>query len=222
MVPPVMKAPEEAARARTSARAAEHAQLEPAPRVLLVVDMLNPLQFDGAAALARPAVRAAGVIAALKRHLAADGVPAVYVNDNWGRWHADFAAIVAQCRACGGSAATLARRLAPGPHDLTLLKPRHSAFYGTPLALLLQQMGTRELVLTGVATDLCLMFTAMDAFERGFQLWIPSDCTAAESSARKRAALDWMGRALQARIDPAPSGGMPFAAVQHSLKSIEA
>jgi nicotinamidase-related amidase len=198
--PSIMKAPEDAARERSSARAAEPSQLEPAPRVLLIVDMMNPLRFDGAADLARPALRAATAIAALKRRCAAAGVPTVYVNDHVGRWQSDFAAVVAHCHALGGESAQLAQRLAPGPDDLTLLKPRHSAFYGTPLALLLDQMAARELVLTGVATDLCVMFTAMDAYERGFRLAIPADCTAAESASRKRTALAWMERALQARI----------------------
>lgn len=181
-------------------------ELPRAPRVLLIVDMLNPLRFDGADALARPAVRAATAIALLKRRLHQQGVPALYANDNVGLWRADFDAVVARCRSCRGEAAALARRLAPLPHDLTLLKPRHSAFHATPLALLLEKMGTREVVLTGVATDLCLMFTAMDAYERGYRLWVPADCTAAESPLRKRAALQWMARALQADIGPANQG----------------
>lgn len=181
-------------------------ELPRANRVLLIVDMLNPLHFDGADALARPAVRAATAIALLKRQLHQEDVPALYANDNLGLWRADFDAVVARCRNCRGEAAALARRLAPLPHDLTLLKPRHSAFYATPLALLLEKMGTRELVLTGVATDLCLMFTAMDAYERGYRLWVPSDCTAAESPLRKRAALQWMARALNADIAPSRQG----------------
>lgn len=181
-------------------------ELPRAHRVLLIVDMLNPLHFDGADALARPAVRAATAIALLKRQLHQEDVPALYANDNLGLWRADFDAVVARCRNCRGDAAALARRLAPLPHDLTLLKPRHSAFYATPLALLLEKMGTRELVLTGVATDLCLMFTAMDAYERGYRLWVPSDCTAAESPLRKRAALQWMARALNADIAPSRQG----------------
>jgi nicotinamidase-related amidase len=181
-------------------------ELPRAERALLIVDMLNPLHFDGADALARPAVRAATAIALLKRRLHQQGVPAQYVNDNLGLWRADFEAVVTRCRHCRGEAAALARRLAPLPHDLTLLKPRHSAFHATPLALLLEKMGTRELVLTGVATDLCLMFSAMDAYERGYRLWVPADCTAAESPLRKRAALQWMARALQADITPAGQG----------------
>lgn len=189
-----------------AAEAAASAGLPCAPRVLLIVDMLNPLRFDGAAALAKPALRAATVIAQLKRRLAQQGVPALYANDQSGPWRADFDAVVARCRASGGTAAAMARRLAPGPQDLTLLKPRHSAFYATPLSLLLEQMGTRELVLTGVSADLCLMFTAMDAYERGYRLWIPADCTATESPQRTDTALQWMVRSLGVDIAPAGRG----------------
>lgn len=167
--------------------------------MLLVVDFINPLDFPGADELAGPAVAAAGATAALKQRLCADGVPVVYVNDNFGHWRSDFRHLVAHCRGLQGSAGALVRRLAPAPGDLTVLKPRHSGFHQTPLELLLTQMGARELVLTGLATDLCVQFTAMDAFVRGYRLWVPEDCAAAETPQRHRAALDWMALALRCR-----------------------
>lgn len=165
--------------------------------MLLLVDLINTLQFDGAERLAPPALQAAAAVAALKRDAAARGVPAIYVNDNFGHWHADFRRLVASCRRSGGAAAALARRLAPRSADLTVLKPRHSGFHATPLQLLLERMGARRLVITGLATDLCIQFTAMDAFLRGYGLWVPADCCAAETPARHRSALDWMARALK-------------------------
>ena len=177
-----------------------------ARRVLLVVDFINPLDFDGAGDLAAPAVLAAAATAQLKAALCARGVPVIYVNDNFGRWQSDFQALVAHCRRLKGPAGAMVRHLAPSADDLTVLKPRHSAFYQTPLELLLTQMGTRELVITGLATDLCVKFSAMDAFVRGYRLWVPEDCTAAESPARHRAALDWMALALRCRTAAAATG----------------
>jgi nicotinamidase-related amidase len=191
---------------RGAARARRHAPEPGLPQsrtVLLMIDVINPLQFDGAEDLAPPALEAAAANARLKADLAREGVPAVYVNDNFGHWRSDFRALVARCRRLGGPAAALVRRLAPGPDDLTVLKPRHSAFHETPLELLLTQMGARDLVVTGLATDLCVQFSASDAFVRGYRLWIPEDCTAAESLERKRAALDWMALALKGRTEPA-------------------
>lgn len=188
---------------RLRQRAPADAQLQRSPTVLLIVDIINPLQFDGAGDLAAPALQAAAGIAALKRQLAARGVAAVYVNDNFGHWRSEFAQLLARCRKLSGAPATLARRLAPGADDFTVLKPRNSGFDQTPLELLLSRLGARELVITGLATDLCVQFTAMDAFSRGYRLWVPEDCTAAESSERKAAALAWMALALKCRIKPA-------------------
>ena len=153
--------------------------------------------------LAGPALQAAAAVAALKREAAARGVPAIYVNDNFGHWRSDFRSLVATCRRRKGPAARLARLLAPHARDFTVLKPRHSGFHATPLELLLERMGTRRLVVTGLATDICVQFTAMDAFLRGFALWVPADCTAAESRQRKQASLAWMARALKCHTRPA-------------------
>ena len=170
--------------------------------MLLLVEVINPLQFDGAEDLAGPALQAASRIAALKRQLVARDVAVVYVNDNFGHWRSEFSELLAHCRKQPGAASTLARRLAPGPDDYTVLKPRNSGFDQTPLELLLSRLGARELVITGLSADLCVQFTAMDAFSRGYRLWVPEDCTAAESAERKHASLAWMKLALRCRIKP--------------------
>jgi nicotinamidase-related amidase len=164
--------------------------------VLLLVDFINPLQFDGAEDIAAAALAAAKMTLRLKRRLAARGVPAIYANDNYGLWRSDFREVLARCRALGGAAGEMARLLAPGPRDLTILKPRHSAFYATPLELLLGQIRAKRLVLAGLAADICVQVTASDAFLRGYNVWAPADCTAAESAPRRDAALDWMRRTL--------------------------
>ena len=171
--------------------------------MLLLVDVINPLQFDGAHALAKPALEAATCIADLKQRLAQRGVAAVYVNDNFGHWRSEFAQLLTRCRKLGGAPAALVRRLAPRPGDFTVLKPRNSGFDQTPLELLLSRLRTRELIITGLAADLCVQFTAMDAFSRGYRLWVPEDCTAAETPQRKASSLAWMALALKCRTKPA-------------------
>lgn len=172
-------------------------------RVLLLVDFINPLRFEGAEAIASSAVEAARATAALKRAWRADGRTVVYVNDNFGEWRSDVSVLLRECRRSGGAAAELARLLAPKEGDLFVLKPRHSGFYQTPLALLLDELGARELVITGLAADYCVQSTAMDAYVRGHRVWVPSDCTAAESLQQKQSALQWMREHLKARITPA-------------------
>jgi nicotinamidase-related amidase len=121
--------------------------------VLLLVDFFNPLGFEGA--YSRATVRAAERTARLKARLAKIGVPAVYANDNFGRWESEFAALVEQCRDAAGDVSRIASLLAPQHGDRSVLKPRHSAFYQTPLMFLLQTLGARTIVLTGVAADAC-------------------------------------------------------------------
>jgi nicotinamidase-related amidase len=180
--------------------------------VLLLVDFINPLEFPEAEALAPAAVAAAERTARLKARLAEAGVQAIYANDNYGTWHSNFHETWRHCRSLKGASRQLALTLAPGAHDLAILKPRHSAFFSTPLELLLGQLKARRLVLAGLATDMCVMFTAMDAFLRGYKLWVPGDCVAAESHEASDGALAYMARVLKARTDPSPRPPPGFAA----------
>lgn len=172
--------------------------LKPSPTVLLLVDFINPLDFEGADQLARSALRAARNAAALKQRLRSTQV--IYANDNYGTWRSSFHDVLAYCQSLGGMPSDMARCLEPKPRDITVLKPRHSAFFATPVELLLEQLQAQRIVLAGLATDLCVLFTAMDVYLRGYKLWVPSDCVAAESTQRHRAALDYMRYALKADI----------------------
>jgi nicotinamidase-related amidase len=169
---------------------------------LLLIDFMNPFDFDGAASLAPRAVRAAERTAALKRRMQASRAPVIYANDNFGRWESDFDAVVDHCRSRGGASAKIADMLAPSAGDRSILKPRHSAFFGTPLEFLLDELGVTQLVVTGLAADSCVMFTAHDAYLRKYALWIPGDCVASERDAYRRDALAYMARTLKANVDP--------------------
>lgn len=176
-------------------------------RVLLLVDFINPFGFPGADKLAAPAIEAARFTAALKDRLAKDGVPAIYANDNYGVWQSDFHSLVSGCLGMEGPAGEVTRLLYPQASDLTILKPRHSAFFASPLELLLAEMQARELVICGLATDMCVQLTAMDAFLREFKTWVPADCTAAESTSAKKASLDYMASVLKCDISPSTRAG---------------
>jgi nicotinamidase-related amidase len=166
-------------------------------RVLLLIDFINPFDFPGADQLAATALEAARVTAALKERLSREGVATIYANDNYGVWQSDFHTLVSACLGMEGAAGEVARLLYPQAEDLTILKPRHSAFYASPLELLLAEMQARELVICGVATDICVQLTAMDAFLREFKAWVPADCTAAESAQAKAASLAYMSTVLK-------------------------
>jgi len=178
-------------------------------RALLLVDFINPLNFEGSAQLAPGALAAARATHALRQRLWAQGVPVIFANDNYGLWQSNFAAMVRHCAQRPGEVGEMARLLTPGPRDIAILKPRHSAFYGTPLELLLDQMQVRQLILTGLATDICVLMSAMDAYLRGYAAWVPADCTAAQSETAHRWALQHMQGVLKCDVRPSTDDTAP-------------
>jgi nicotinamidase-related amidase len=175
-------------------------RLPRSPRVLLLVDFINPLDFPGADQLAPHALKAARATAGLKRRLTGLGVTAIYANDNFGIWQSDFHSLVTQCVSRDGACGEIARTVYPQATDLTILKPRHSAFFSSPLEILLSEMDARELVICGLATDMCVQMTAADAFLREYHCWVPRDCTAAETDAAHAESLAYMARVLKCDV----------------------
>ncbi len=188
--------------AQADAFSTERQVLPRCERALLLVDFINPLNFEGSAQLAPGALAAARATQALRQRLWAQGVPVIFANDNYGLWQSNFGAMVRHCAQQAGEVGEMARLLAPGPQDIAILKPRHSAFYGTPLELLLDQMQVHQLILTGLATDICVLMTAMDAYLRSYRTWVPADCTAAESEGAQRWALQHMQQVLKCEVQP--------------------
>jgi nicotinamidase-related amidase len=190
-----------------------HAQVPRSERVLILIDFINPLDFPGGEKLAPPALRAARATLRLRERLEQQGVATVYANDNYGLWQSDFHSLVSMCMTRGDVSGEIARLLAPRGTDITLLKPRHSAFFGSPLELLLREMGARELVLCGLAADICVQLTAADAFLRGFGIWVPADCIASETPQAKAAAVKYMKTILRCDVRGSRAGGRGVAAM---------
>lgn len=174
---------------------------KPSRKALLLIDFMNPLDFAGSETMRASAVRAARRAAMLKRQAAARKVPRIYVNDNFGEWTSSFEGVVERVARSNPAAASLVEHLGPEPGDISILKPRHSGFYGTPLEFLLEELGVERLVITGLATDNCVFATAQDAYVRKFEVWIPADCVAATAGADEAGVLRHMRRTLKARTD---------------------
>lgn len=168
---------------------------------LLIIDVINDLEFDGGEALLPHALRMAEHIARLKARAAAAGIPAVYLNDNFGQWRSDFRSVIAQNRR-GVRGAPLVERLAPGKDDYFVLKPKHSGFFDTTLETLLRFLGARRLIVTGLATEMCVLFTAMDAYMRDYRLAVPRDCVASADPDRSEAVLRYLAETLKADVAP--------------------
>lgn len=166
---------------------------------LLIIDMINAFDFEGAEALLPRALAAAKAIAALKQRARKARVPIVYVNDNFGRWRSDFRSLLDHCLRDGVPGKPIAELLRPGDDDYFVLKPKHSGFQYSALELLLAHLGVQTLVLTGVAGNFCVLFTAHDAYMRDFHIVVPSDCIASQTEDDDRAALAHMAKITKAR-----------------------
>jgi nicotinamidase-related amidase len=171
-----------------------------APIAMLIIDMLSDFEFPDGDAVLRSARRIAPRIARLKARAAAQRIPCVYINDNFGLWRSDVGAILEYCAQRGAKGAEVTRALKPGPKDLVMLKPRHSAFYATALSLLLDEAGTKRLILTGVSSDQCILFTANDAHLRQLDLTVPPDCIGAPSVGQTQFALRYFRTVLGAEV----------------------
>jgi nicotinamidase-related amidase len=165
---------------------------------LLLIDVINDFDFPEAKKLYRHALPAARRIAALKKRCRNKDIPTIYVNDNFGRWRSDFKAQVTRCLEGSQMSSSIARLLRPDEKDYFVLKPKHSAFFQTSLPVLLESLGVRRVIITGFATDICVLFTANDAYMRDYEVSVPPPCTAAESDTAKRRALEHMKRFLKA------------------------
>lgn len=183
-----------------TAMATHETAFMPEHSALIIIDMINDLQFEGGDALLEQAMPVASAIARLRAWYHEHKRPVIYANDNFGRWHADFEKVVEHCRRQGSSGAVLSDGLLPGVEDYFILKPRHSAFYETPLPTLLEKLGIRSLALVGIAGDDCVLRSAMDAQMRGFPLWVPADGIASQTPLRNQRALASMHEVAKADI----------------------
>jgi nicotinamidase-related amidase len=173
---------------------------ERSPVALLLVDVINDMDFEGSESLVQQAVPMAKRLVALKGRCKALGIPAIYANDNFGRWKSDFRTVVEHCLRDGVPGEETARILKPDDDDYFVLKPKHSAFYATTLDTLLSYLGTRTVILTGIAGDICILFSANDAYMRDLELVVPADCVISNTEKVNRYALEQIRTILKADI----------------------
>jgi len=170
------------------------------PIVLLLIDVINDFEFEGAEGLFRHALPAAKNIAALKRRADAAGVPSIYVNDNFGKWRSDFRNLVSHCLDDDTRGRPIVELLRPRDEDYFVLKPKQSGFYSTTLELLLKHLNANTLIICGFTGDICVLLTACDAHLRDFHLIIPHDCVVSQDAAENERVLAYMKRVLEADV----------------------
>ncbi|MDT4966408.1 MAG: hypothetical protein QOJ64_1145 [Acidobacteriota bacterium] len=169
---------------------------------LLLIDVINDLEFETGEQLLRYALPMAHKLAELIKRARQAAIPIIYVNDNFGKWQSDFKKILRHCLEDNVRGKPIADLLQPTDDDYFVLKPKHSGFYSTTLDLLLQYLKVKTLIVTGLTADICVLFTANDAYMRDFDLLIPSDCVASNTAADNEHALQLMQRVLKADTSP--------------------
>lgn len=169
---------------------------------LLIIDMISDLDFSGGADMRADAEAAADAVVRLRSAADAARVPVIYVNDNYGQWHSERSRLLEHCRRDGSAGHGLLDRLEPRTNDYFVIKPQFSGFYATNLPVLLPKLGASRLILTGIATDICVLFTAADAHMRDYDLWVPEDAVASADPGRSEWALEIMRNSMKAETRP--------------------
>ncbi len=168
---------------------------------LLLIDVINDLEFPEAEQMLPAAHQMADRVARLRERARAADVPVLYVNDNFGKWRSDWHHTVEHClsRPRGRGIVT---KLRPAEDDYFVLKPKHSGFFSTTLETLLRYLGAKRLILTGIAGNFCVLFTANDAYMRDYELLIPEDCCVSNTPEENEQALALMRKFLKADTRP--------------------
>nr|WP_194201642.1 isochorismatase family cysteine hydrolase [Metabacillus mangrovi] len=173
---------------------------------LLIIDMINDFQFEYGTELSEKAAAIAKPLSKLKERAVSKDIPVIYINDHYELWQANLEKIMVKCR--NQLSAPVIDAIAPSEEDYFLIKPKHSAFYGTALNTLLYQLKVDTLILTGLAGNICVLFTANDAYMRGYSLIVPPDTMASVSEEDERYALRMMRNVLKAKIEPSIQIGL--------------
>jgi nicotinamidase-related amidase len=173
----------------------------PAGTALLLIDVVNDMAFEGSELLIRQAEPMAPRLATLKRRARRAGIPAIYVNDNFGQWRSDFRQTVAHCTARSSPGRRVSMRLRPSPGDYFVLKPKHSGFYDTTLETLLRDLKITRTIVTGIAGNICVLFTANDAYMRGMRIIAPADCIVSNTPEDNAYALRQIEVVLKGRTE---------------------
>jgi nicotinamidase-related amidase len=169
---------------------------------LLLIDVINDLEFEGSQQLIAEAEPMALRLRAFKRRAAAAGIPSIYVNDNFGQWRSDFGRTVNHCLRAGSPGRVVSRRMRPSTRDYFVLKPKHSGFYDTTLYTLLDGLHIRRVIVTGIAGNICVLFTANDAYMREFRVFAPADCIVSNTATDNAHALTQIRTVLKGVVAP--------------------
>jgi nicotinamidase-related amidase len=167
---------------------------------LLLVDVINHFEFPDGKDIRRRALAIAPPLARLKKRARAAGVPTVYVNDNFGQWRSETKKLLRYCLRPEAPGLHFVELLQPDDEDYFILKPMHSAFYQTSLDLLLKELSASSIILSGLATNSCILCTPHDANMRHLKVIVPRDWCAARTAREHNHALEHIAAMADAKV----------------------
>jgi nicotinamidase-related amidase len=182
-------------------RPPRHRESESGGAALIVIDMLNQYDHEDADRLATSVETTIPAIRALLDRARDDEVPIIYVNDNYGDWNTSADELGR--RALEGRHPELVEPILPPEDASFVIKARHSIFYETPLEYLLDRSGVERLVFAGQVTEQCILYSALDAYVRHFEVTVPADAVAHIHENLGNAALEMMERNMSAELTEA-------------------
>jgi nicotinamidase-related amidase len=165
---------------------------------LIVIDMINGYEHPDAERLTRSVERVLPNITELVNRAAEQDVPTIYVNDNFGSWNSNRDELLDEVM--GGEFRHLVEPIAPKDDTMFIVKARHSIFYQTPLEYLLREQGIERVVMVGQVTEQCVLYSALDAYIRRFQVVVPRDAVAEIHADLADASLKMMELNMSAEI----------------------
>ncbi|MFD1066954.1 isochorismatase family cysteine hydrolase [Oceanobacillus locisalsi] len=174
--------------------------ITPENTALIFIDLINDFNFDGGDELFANTKDILPNLIKLREYAKEKSIPIIYVNDHYGLWQADYQEIIKRCE--NKQSAEIIEKIKPDKHDYFLIKPQHSAFFQAPLHALLTDMKRTHLILAGIAGDICILFTAKDAYMYKFTLSIPKNGIASEGTDNNNYALYLMESVMDADISP--------------------
>ncbi|BAC11981.1 isochorismatase family cysteine hydrolase [Oceanobacillus iheyensis] len=167
---------------------------------VVFVDLINDFQFDGGDDLLHHTKQILPNVIKLRSFAKENNLPIIYVNDHYGLWQADFNKVIDYCT--NEKSKEIIDKIKPDEDDYFLIKPQHSAFFQTPLHSLLIELERNHVILAGIAGDICILFSAKDAYMYKIDMSIPKNCMASEQEENNNYALYLMESVMDADISP--------------------
>jgi len=147
-------------------------------KALIIIDMLNDFILEGAPMQVKDALKIVGPIKREIKKARESGDKIIYVCDNHDKNDKEFEIWPAHC-VSGTKGAEIYDELKPEPFDIIVKKTRYSGFYNTNLDEILKKLNIDTLIITGLVTNICVMYTVADAVSRGYKVIVPKDCVIA-------------------------------------------